>query len=82
MGSEDPATSPMHRRSMRLDVQLDLLHIDVADAQPTSTMHRRCIGGASPMHRRRIGDAARSSDPTCSDPVWEASIEGEAPPRS
>eukprot|EP00959_Pyramimonas_sp_CCMP1952_P248229 5188558-Pyramimonas_sp.AAC.1 len=26
------------------------------------------------MHRRCIGDAARSSDPICSDPVWEASI--------
>ncbi|CAK0864528.1 unnamed protein product, partial [Prorocentrum cordatum] len=37
---------------MRLDVEPDLLHVDVADAKPTSTMHGRCIADASPMHGR------------------------------
>jgi hypothetical protein len=43
---------------MRLDVEPDLLHVDVADVSPTSTMHRRCIGDAErssePIHSERI----------------------------
>eukprot|EP00959_Pyramimonas_sp_CCMP1952_P468110 9492671-Pyramimonas_sp.AAC.1 len=27
----------------RLDVELDVLHADVADAPPTSPVHRRCV---------------------------------------
>ena len=31
----------------RLDVMLDVLHADVADASPASRVLRRCIGDAS-----------------------------------
>eukprot|EP00959_Pyramimonas_sp_CCMP1952_P427323 8949480-Pyramimonas_sp.AAC.1 len=47
-GSRRMADAP----PMRLDVQPDLRHVDVADASPTSTTHRWCIAVALPMHRR------------------------------
>eukprot|EP00959_Pyramimonas_sp_CCMP1952_P168345 3517523-Pyramimonas_sp.AAC.1 len=65
MGSEARAASPMHRRY-------------ISDASATSAMHRRGQRGenraprraASPLQRRC---GARSSEPICSDPIWEAS---------
>ncbi|CAK0872179.1 unnamed protein product [Prorocentrum cordatum] len=58
---------------MRLWVDPDSLHDDVADAPPTSTMHRQCVADASPMRRDP------PSDPTCSGPVWVASARGRSP---
>ena len=37
--------------AMRLDVEPDFLHADVADASPASRVHRRCIGDASAIRR-------------------------------
>eukprot|EP00959_Pyramimonas_sp_CCMP1952_P398886 8358683-Pyramimonas_sp.AAC.1 len=60
---------------MRLDVEPDLLRVDVADASPTSTMHRWCIADASPMHRRCVADAwAMRRDLPTPSPIYSGPI--------
>eukprot|EP00959_Pyramimonas_sp_CCMP1952_P136413 2854622-Pyramimonas_sp.AAC.1 len=48
-----------------------------------SPMHREVgaknIGPRIETHRRCVGDAARSSDPIYSDPIWEAQITHRLP---
>ncbi len=59
MGSEDRAASPIHRQC-------------IADASAMHWRHRRCIGDVGV---EKIGlriEAARPSDTSYSDPIWEA----------